>query len=411
MTRRPRLLFVSPRYLLPADSGGKIRTGHVLRGMKNGNFEITLLTPAPAGAPRRDAKELDDMCDRFASWPETARGRLFSYTRLRHIVSSLPISVATDWSARASELVKAALARRPDLVVIDFTHSAVLMPDPLATPSVLFTHNVEAEIFARHVEVARNPLLRAVWRDQLHKMRRFERRALHRFDTVIAVSERDRQIFASEYGIGAEVIATGVDLEFFRFTEPPADGRADLVFTASMDSYANIEGLQWFMVSVWPLIVQQLPAARLTIVGRNPQPALVRAAKERNLPWVFTGFVEDVRSYVDEAAAYIIPLRVGSGTRIKAFEAMALGCPVVSTTIGVEGLEVEPGRHYLAADTAESFATAVVNLLRDAPLRTRIAHSARKLVEDHYSFRGVAATFEAICARACEQPAVDRLAR
>jgi glycosyltransferase involved in cell wall biosynthesis len=401
---RPSLLFISPRYLLPADSGGKIRTGQILRGLKGGHFEITLASPAPAHGAGNDAAPLAALCDRFTSWPETPRGRLFPYLRMRYLLSRRPISVATDVSASARRLIISELERRPDVVVVDFTHAGVLMPERLAIPSVLFTHNVEAEIFARHLDVAKNPIYRAIWRNQLEKMRRFEQEQLRAFDKVIAVSERDGLKFRDEYGVTAKVIATGVDLDFLHFEAPAAVNSLDanIVFTASMDSFANIDGVQWFMDSIWPIVASAMPRARVTIIGRNPDARLVRLAKERRLAWTFTGSVEDVRPYVHAGTVYIIPLRVGGGTRIKAYEAIALGRPVVSTTIGVEGLKLEASRHYLAADTPEAFAAAVMQLLQDAPLRVQLAQEARNFVEQHFSAQAVAKTFEAICRGAAE---------
>jgi glycosyltransferase involved in cell wall biosynthesis len=398
---RPRLLFISPRYLLPADSGGKIRTGQILRGLKGGRFAVTLLSPAPKGAPERDAAQLAKLCDDFEAWPEPKRGPLFAYTRMRLLASRLPISVATDRTSAGQQRIAAALAGRPDLVVVDFTHAAVLIETPLAIPSLLFTHNVEAEIFRRHLELASNPLFRAIWRDQYRKMRRFEQEAVRRFDTVVAVSDRDGARLREEYGVKCEVIPTGVDTESLPFDPPNASDDVDpaIVFTASMDSYANIDGVSWLMDAVWPLIVAGQPNARAIIVGREPNPKLVRIAKERRLPWTFTGYVAEIAPHVHEAAVYVVPLRVGSGTRIKIFEALALGRPVVSTAIGVEGLELAPGKHYLLADTAEAFAASVLRLLKDKTLRTNMALEARRLVDDNYSFRKAARTFEDICVR------------
>jgi glycosyltransferase involved in cell wall biosynthesis len=395
---RPKLLFVSPRYLLPADQGGKIRTGQILRGLKGGRFEVTLLSPAPAGAAERDAAALAGLCDRFAHWPETPRGRLFAYTRLARIFSSLPIPVSTIRSSAGDAAIARALERRPDLVVIDFTHTAALVPGRLPVASVLFTHNVEAEIFRRHLEVTTNPIVRAVWRNQFTKMRRFEYEALRRFDAVVAVSERDGAQLRAEYGVECEVIPTGVDLDALEYQTPPADMTDPaIVFTATMDSFANIDGMRWFMDAVWPRIVARCPAARIIVVGRKPDAKLVQAAAERRLPWTFTGYVPEIAPYVHEAAVYVVPLRVGSGTRIKVFEAMALGRPVVSTAIGVEGLQLEPDRHYLLADSAEDFADAVLRLLGDGALRERLARQARALLEEHYSFRKAARIFEDIC--------------
>jgi polysaccharide biosynthesis protein PslH len=156
------------------------------------------------------------------------------------------------------------------------------------------------------------------------------------------------------------------------------------------------------MDAVWPLVATVHPGVSVTIAGRNPDPKLVRQARDRGLDWIFTGSVDDIRPFVYEAAVYIIPLRVGGGTRIKAYEAMALGRPVVSTTLGAEGLELEPRKHYLAADTAEGFAASVIKLLADTPMRVRLATDARKFVEQRFSAGEVAKSFEAICRNTIE---------
>jgi glycosyltransferase involved in cell wall biosynthesis len=269
--------------------------------------------------------------------------------------------------------------------------------------SLLFTHNVEAEIFERHVRVARFPM-RAVWQGQARRMRDFEGAALRRFDRAIAVSARDADVLARDYGIPRpEVIDTGVDLDFFPYTPPPAAGDArggTIVFTGAMDWRANIDGIEFLMQQVWPLVLARRPAARVVVVGRNPPEALVARAPGES--WRFTGFVDDIRPHVAAAQLYVIPLRVGSGTRIKAFEAMAMGRPVVSTPVGVEGLDVQPGEHYLAAgaDDPAAFAAAILRLLDDPGLAARLAEAARRRVEERFSWSHVARQFEAICLRA-----------
>lgn len=209
---RPRLLVVSPRFLFPLDQGGRIRTANTLRHMKGGAFEITLVSPAPPDASRY-ADETASVCDRFASWPEAPMSRL---GKLMALAGRLPVSVATDASAAGRALVAAELARRPDAVLVDFLHAAVLLPASLAMPSLMFTHNVEAEIFARHAQVASGPM-RMVWRDQARKMRRFEESTLRRFDTVIAVSVRDAEALQDSYGLTCvEPIETGGGRRLFR---------------------------------------------------------------------------------------------------------------------------------------------------------------------------------------------------
>jgi len=173
-----------------------------------------------------------------------------------------------------------------------------------------------------------------------------------------------------------------------------------IVFTGVMDSPANTDGIAFLMDEIWPLVLRERPNARALIVGRNPQPALLDAVRRRNLAWTVTGSVPDIRPHMAQGHLAVIPLRVGSGTRIKAFEAMAMGRPVVATTIGIEGLDVTPEEHFLAADTAEDFAIAILRLLADPAERARLALAARARVEARSSWAHVARQFEAICGRA-----------
>jgi len=397
VSHRPTLLFVSPRFLFPANEGGKIRTSNILRHMKGGAFRIVLAAPASPDAARF-AADIESVCDRFLSWPATPASML---RRVRALADRHPVSVATDASAEGTAAIAAALRDRPEVVLVDFIHGAVLVPDQIPGASVLFTHNVEAEIFERHARVATG-LRRLVWRNQARKMARFECQALRRFNRVIAVSSRDADVLRSRYGLSdVDRIDTGVDLDFFRpEPEPPGADKGTVVFAGVMDSAANIDGIEFLRDQVWPMVARARPAARAVIVGRKPPAALVAAARQRGLGWTFTGYVNDIRPHVASAHVFVIPLRVGSGTRIKAFEAMAMGRAVVSTTVGVEGLDVKDGVHLLIADDPGAFAAAILRLLDDAELRRRLVQAARRLLEDRFSWSRVAQQVEAVCQRA-----------
>jgi glycosyltransferase involved in cell wall biosynthesis len=401
---RPRLAFVSPLFLFPNDAGGKIRTTNILRGLKGGAFDITLLGPASADEASKWAGEIETICDRFTTWRPAPRAQ---WRRALDTLRRLPVNVAVDCNASARQLIGEVLAERHfDVVVFDFVHAAVLRPDPIRAPTVCFTHNVEAEIFARHAKQARSAPMRLLWASQFEKMKRFEGEALARFSRVVAVSDRDAAKFQELYGIAnTSVIPTGVDLEHFAWREPAEvdEARAPtVVFTGAMDWAANIDGIRYFIEGVWPLVVGRVPSARFTVVGRNPPVGLVDLGRSA-INVEFTGFVDDVRPYVGDAKVFVIPLRVGGGTRIKAFEAMAMGCPVVSTTIGIEGLGVQDGVHYLRRDTAEEQAEAIVNLLGDTELRRRLSKRARECVELRFGHIGVARVFEDICLRTIDR--------
>lgn len=397
MSERQKLTFISPRFLFPADSGGKIRTTQVLRGLKDGAFELSLLMPSSADTRERYRTEIDSVCDRLLLWePRDQSNLLKNIKKLMLALHENPIPVMTDWDAEGAARVRQALADMPDAVVFDFPHSVVLAPDSFDVPSILFTHNIEAEIFQRHWQVAGNWLFRHIWHNQYRKMYRFEKAMLSRFDAIVAVSDRDREFFTEEYGVEhCGTIPTGVDVEYFNYAAPA--GRQTVVFCGSMDWMPNVDGIEFFFDSVWPRIREHAPEATMKVVGRAPPEALANRIQASAPEWEFTGFVDDVREHICGADVFVIPLRVGGGTRIKAFEAMAMGTPVVSTSIGIEGLPVHDREHFLAADDPVMFADRVLNLLDDARLRTEISTSARRLVEKRYGFRQAARVFEDIC--------------
>jgi glycosyltransferase involved in cell wall biosynthesis len=392
---RPRLLFISPRFLFPTHSGGAIRTAQILRGMKGRRFHIKLLSPGSKELERAHRDELSEVADEWSLWPAINSEDRPRFSKLHHLLSPLPLTVAADRSREAAELVRKEFSTEPDVVVADFVHSAVLLPAEVVTPLVVFTHNCEAEIYERHAKNDPKSWMRLVWRNQAAKMIRFEREALKRATSVVAVSERDAQRFEQSYGVPrVQFIPTGVDLERFRWEEPK--GLKRIVFTGSMDSAANIDGVEWLLDEIWPRVQERVPEARMIIVGKSPPGSLVRKAlgvKGAEL----TGRVPDIVPYLAGADAFVIPLRVGGGTRMKVYEAMAAGVPVVSTSIGVEGLGLEAERHFLAADTSEAFAEAVIRLILDRSLGCQLSRQARTFLDMQAPSTSAARRFEQIC--------------
>ena len=396
MTEKPTLVFISTRFLFPVDSGGKIRTTQILRGLKGGKYRVVLASPANEAQCKEFSAQLKEVSDEFHWWPEPVRGSLFHYTRIRHLFSTLPIPVRTDRHTSGVSMVTQLINGVPDVAVFDFAHAGVLAPRTITCASLMFTHNVEAEIFRRHKDIATSLIHRAIWRNQYRKMHDYEERTLRRFDVVVAVADRDKEQFVGDYGIHEPfVIPTGVDLDFFTFKAP--ERTKDVVFIGSMDWMANQEGVAYFMDQVWDKIAGKVPDARMTVVGRSPPGSMVQEAKRRGINWQFTGFVDDVRPYVHGAAVSVIPLNIGGGTRLKAYEAMAMGSPVVSTSIGMEGLPAKPDEHYLCADGPDEFASAVIALLKDPGRRIALAKDARAFVEQNFSYTVAARAFEEAC--------------
>jgi glycosyltransferase involved in cell wall biosynthesis len=271
-------------------------------------------------------------------------------------------------------------------MVCDFLFAAPNMPD--LGRCILFQHNVEAQIWRRHVEYAASPLRRAYFRNQYIRMQRYERQVCRAVKRIIAVSEDDAAAMRSEYGVSdVQAVPTGVDVEYFA---PPreAEPGSDLVFVGSMDWMPNVDGIEWFVRQVLPLIRRSRPDCGLTIVGRRPGAGIRKLAAGDSRIRV-TGTVPDVRPYLWDACASIVPLRIAGGTRLKIYEAMAAKVPVASTTIGAEGLDVRHGENILIADSPDEFADACLALLADAARRRSLASAAWAMVSSCYSWEAV----------------------
>ena len=389
-----RLLWMKSDVLLPLDTGGKLRTWHLMRHLA-ARHDITYLGFSTPDQRREHIEGMHEVARAVHVVPRShpAKGSLNFYAgAAAHLLDPLPYAVG-KYRSRAFRRRLDELLRREafDLIVCDFLVPAVNLPRRLPCPSVLFTHNVEAEIWRRHAETKRGRVSRFLYGVQHRRMLRFEARTLARFDGVLAVSDADRETFARLYP-GAvtqpvHVVPTGVDTEFFR-PASSSPGARTLVFTGSMDWLPNEDAMLFFCADVLPLIRREEPEVTLSIVGRTPTPAVARLAQQHGV--VVTGRVDDVRPHMANAAVYIVPLRIGGGTRLKIFEAMAMGKAVVSTTIGAEGLPVSDGQHLVLADSAQTFADAVVRLLRNVEQRRALEAAARTLVVQRYDWAAVA---------------------
>jgi sugar transferase (PEP-CTERM/EpsH1 system associated) len=395
------LLWVKSELLHPIDKGGRIRTYNMLRALKR-QHRVTYIT-LDNGRAAPDANTLAlEYCHDIIRVPFDEARRFsprFWFELVGNLASTLPYAIA-KWKSVAlqQEIERAVTERGVEVVVCDFLAPSQNVPDGLGCPIILFQHNVEAAIWKRHAEVRKNPLARAYFREQWRRMERFERQECRRFDCVVAVSRADAEAIEREYGI-ADVadVPTGVDIDYFR----PA-GRAprephNLVFTGSMDWLPNEDGIIWFVDHVLPRIHARIPDVTLTIVGRNPPGRIQQLAKQDRRLRV-TGSVPDVRPYLEGAAVFVVPLRVGGGTRLKIYEAIAMELPLVSTTIGAEGLPLEPGRHLLIADEPGRYAEVVVSLLEDPATGMRMGKAGADFVRDHFGWDAAAGAFSRIIA-------------
>ncbi len=395
-----RILWLKTELLHPVDKGGRIRTYQMLREIAR-EHHITYLTlddgeAAPDALEQATAYAHDVVTIPFH--PPKKSGAAFYSALAMNVLSSLPYAVARYQStAMAAEIQRR--APHADLLVCDFLTPAINMRSDLAVPTVLFQHNVEAMIWERHAAVSKSVVRRKYMTEQWRRMAAFEQAACHRFDHVIAVSPQDADVMRTQYGaLRVSDVPTGVDTEFFTPADVEMRRPLELVFTGSMDWMPNDDAMLWFLDAIFPLVRAELPEVTVTIVGRSPSAQL--QAQARNAPGVeVTGRVPDVRPYLERASVFLVPIRIGGGTRLKIFEAMAMGLPVLSTTVGAEGLPLSDGSDVLLRDDARAYAAELVSLLRDDVRRRAIAEAGQRLVRERYGWVGVAQAFMAQCAQ------------
>lgn len=410
---RPRILFVSPRLPFPPNSGTKIRIGNLLRALADiGDVDLVAY-----GFEREFGQLLDEATAGASPWP-----RLRSASLLRHPEWSLaeapvfPFRIARSIFKRdavlfstfpAAPLLRQAepLADAADLIWVARLYAAL----PLrrhAHKMIVDLDDLEAVKLAREAEQAPSAFSRYALRREARRLARAERAAALEFRRVVVCSQADTGVFDAAAS-KAWVIPNGVDDQLMD-RPAPRDARAGLVFVGTMNYGPNIDAVRHFCRDIFPLVRAGAPAATLSIVGLNPAES-VRALHDGRSVFVHAN-VPEVAPYVEAAAVSIVPLRVGGGTRLKILESMALGTPVVSTTVGAEGLDVCHGEHLLLADSPADFAQAVLRCLADPSLRAGLADRGRNRVGQHYRWSAIRATTGQRCTALLDELRRDRRA-
>ena len=385
-----KVLWVKSGGFLPLDTGGKIRSFNVARELAR-RHDVTVFTFYPRMSEDPHSR-LGEIFHRVECLPVDLPDRAALTDMLAYAVNALtiyPYQMRKYCRPQVRTRLRQALRQHPyDVILCDYLLTAGVLPFDLGIPTVIFTHNVEAVIWYRQYSVSRNLLWKAIaWREY-RTLDRMERRLTHLADHILTVSDADRETFLRFLPAKkVTTVPTGVDLGYFQpsCSQPRAHS---LVFTGSMDWLPNEDAMEYFCSEILPLIRKRIPNVTLQIVGRKPT-RKVAALKERYPNVEVTGAVDDVRRYVHESSVYIVPLRIGGVTRIKIFEAMAMGMPIVSTTIGAEGLPVSHGENIVLADDPVEFADRTADLLMDPVARCRIGSAARTLVESRYSWQAV----------------------
>jgi sugar transferase (PEP-CTERM/EpsH1 system associated) len=398
-----KILWIKAGGLLPADTGGKIRSLQILKHLAH-RHEVTVCTFYQHHDGDLHSTLATDVARLIAiPLPIPDRGSLKDALGfVKSVLIGKPHKMEKFYHPEVRQAVASLVHDTSfDIILCDFIYPAGVVDWNAPACKVLFTHNVEAEVWERFSKVAASVWWKVASFIEYKAMTRAERKYVTQADHVLTVSDHDREFF-SRYVDPSKIttIPTGVDVEYFTPT-PGATLANTIVFSGSMDWMPNEDGVLWFVSDIFPTIRRHIPDATFWIVGRNPSAAVQKLETHHGVH--VTGTVEDIRPHLGRAATYVVPLRSGSGTRLKIFEAMAAGKAVVSTSIGAEGLPVHHGSNILLADEPETFADSVVALLSNPEEAGRLELNARQLVESTYGWEPVTATVEKTLLEACER--------
>jgi glycosyltransferase involved in cell wall biosynthesis len=400
-----RVLHLTPELpLWPGGTGGATRQFHLLRRLVELGHDVCVAAPASLDQVTRiddlEAAGLRTVISRrpASRWTESVSALAGDPALVPRGLTRpvLAWQVSVFWHRLRPMVLHEAAELRPDVVSVEHDHAAPWIRDlPGRPPAVLTLQNVGWDYYRSRSAAAREPLKWALALEA-RRFRRFDVRYVRDYDTLVAVSDGDAEALRF-LGRPVEVVPNGVSTSELPAQPLPADS-SGLLFTGTMAYPPNAEGILWFAREVWPRIRAVQPDVSLSVVGRDPPPAVRRLADDPGIE--VTGTVPDVRPYFARATAVVAPVLSGGGTRLKLLEAWSARRAVVATTQAAAGLDFQPGRQALIEDRADSFAEAALRVLREPELRERLADEGRRLVETRYDWRLLGERFEAALSRA-----------
>ncbi len=379
-----KILNLIPYAPVPPTFGGGLRVFHLLQWMTR-YHDVQVLGYGTAGDARALERALGHPAEKTTMLPEPPllAERWKRIGQLYALIRNTSFTEVTSRNRAMQRALDRILERESfDLVQIAYPVMGYFTFNTQAV-RVLDAANIEYDIH-RRVAQSTDGFVRRWWADyEYRKLYPQEISICREQDAIFLTSRRDSNMLEADVpDVPKFVIPNGVDTSYFQFPDTTPE-EYSLVFTGAINYFPNAEGIEYFIRDIFPLIQRQVPQVKLYVVGNAP-PESVRRYASSNI--IVTGFVPDVRPYVQRASVYVVPLRIGGGTRLKVLEAMSMRRPIVTTSIGCEGIDVEHGRTALIADEPAAFADATVQLMRDQRLRKSLVENGHELVSARYDW-------------------------
>lgn len=392
-----RILWLTPRIACPPDSGGTIVTYYLLRHLAARGHHITLWPISEVRGTPKLGEGIELFPQTFPVPRHHSLGRV-----LLSSLTARPYAISRYLDRRVLREIRRVLdPSRYDLIQVDHLHLAeygLAIDRREQPPRVLLVHNVESVLWERLADVEPHPIKKIFGKYQAHKLRRYEIAVLSQYDAVVTLSPIDAarlQELCPYAHVGA--IPPGVDDELFHSLDISEEPYA-VAFLGPLDWVPNADGARWFCREIWPKIKAHIPQARCYIVGRHP-PRDLLAGSHQDV--VLMGYVPEVSPIMACASVFVVPIRIGSGVRLKILHALAMGKAVVTTSVGCEGLELMDDEHLWVADTPQEFADKVIALLHAPATRRRLGEAGMQHVRARYRWPAAAEALEVLYQRLC----------
>jgi sugar transferase (PEP-CTERM/EpsH1 system associated) len=395
-----KLLWISQNLPFPPKTGVLQRNYNLIREASRFADVHLLAILKQDILPNFDAalaeRELSTLCRRIqvVRMPiEESKLRFLSVV-VRSLFTRAPFTANWADSPVLRDAVAQAMREGPfDAVYFDTVSLAGYRSMVGSTPSALNHHNIESSLFARRLGYEQHPLKRFYFRMEAAKLRRYEAEVGRTFETHLVVSTLDgERLQAICPGVSTSVVANGVDIDYFRPGAAPPE-RGHLVMVSGMNWFPNRDAVLYFVDAIWPVLSAGRPDLRLTIVGAGAPDAVTRlAARDQRV--TVTGWVDDVRPFMERAQVYLCPMRDGGGTRLKILDALSMGKAIVATTMALEGIDVAPEQEVLVADDPQQFVAQVIRLVDDPERSRQLGVRGREFAVEHFSWPAIGARME-----------------